>query len=429
MEFHEPTRKTRAIMFSDIQGYSKMMGKDESLALRLLDEHNALCKPLIAQGGGTILKFIGDAILSSFESASDAVHCGLEIQRALAQRNSERPECDHIVVRIGIHIGDVVFKDYDVFGDGVNIAARIEPLAEPGGVAISQTVYDMIKARPEIQTVSLGAKELKNIKDAINIYKVLVQAQEVSWASSNRSWLLMGAGVVVLLAAGLIFARFARTSLVSPPVGTQAAPAGVPPIVLSQSQAPAAGAPDMSSERMKVRDDAWGRLLAQLGSHQVPASVKSDMAEQFYREYHLSPGIHPGNAGALAQYLPPGPDRDDVVALARSPKGRESVVRLKVKMEAAKKLAVGMKFRDDQQKKDFFYNNPLAATGYFLDAKEGEPARDLSGNLIFKYKPKPGQENTVPMSPDVFKEGPAGDAAVDKAATDLAKDYLRATGR
>ena len=136
MEIHEPTRKTRAIMFSDIQGYSRIMGKDESRALRLLEEHNALCKPLISQGGGTILKFIGDAILSSFESASDAVHCGIEVQRALARRNSERPECDHIVVRIGIHIGDVVIKDGDVFGDGVNIAARIEPLAEPGGVAI-----------------------------------------------------------------------------------------------------------------------------------------------------------------------------------------------------------------------------------------------------------------------------------------------------
>ena len=212
METPEPSRKTRAIVFSDIQGYSKLMGENESLALRLLEEHNAICVPLIKQNGGAILKFIGDAILSSFESASDAVNCGIAIQKALALRNTGRPTRQQIVVRIGIHIGDVVFKDADVFGDGVNIAARIEPLAEPGGIAISQTVYDMIKARPEIQTISLGAKDLKNIKDAVNIYKVLIEAQtpeslrNSNWRGTRRR-LLAALGVGAILAAGAVAIR------------------------------------------------------------------------------------------------------------------------------------------------------------------------------------------------------------------------------
>src|SRR3569833_1278169 len=181
----EPSRKTRAIMFSDIQGYSKLMGENESLGLKLLEEHNSICVPLIQKHRGAVVKFIGDAILSSFESAADAVECGMTLQRLLAERNASRSDVVPLVLRICIHIGDVVFRDNDVFGDGVNIAARIEPLAEPGGIAISQTVYDMIKARPEIQTVSLGTKDLKNIKDAVNIYKVIVDdnsaAPSIDW--------------------------------------------------------------------------------------------------------------------------------------------------------------------------------------------------------------------------------------------------------
>lgn len=219
MEPLEPTRKTRAIMFSDIQGYSRMMDKDETMALRLLEEHNAICTPLIKQSGGTVLKYIGDAILSSFESASDAVHCGIEIQRVLAARNAQQPEGQRIVVRIGIHIGDVVIADGDVLGDGVNIAARIEPLAEPGGIAISQTVYDMIKARPEIRTVSLGAKELKNIKDAINIYKVLVAAHDTPSGAPRRGRLLLAAGAAAALVVGFFLVRHARQPAPAPAAG------------------------------------------------------------------------------------------------------------------------------------------------------------------------------------------------------------------
>ncbi|HVE14919.1 MAG TPA: adenylate/guanylate cyclase domain-containing protein, partial [Elusimicrobiota bacterium] len=158
MEGQESQRHLSAIMFSDIVGYSKMMGDDEQGTLVLLQEHNDLLVPIIERHRGSILKFIGDAILASFASAADAVHCAVEIQQALTARNKGKDR--QILVRIGIHIGDVTRKGGDVFGDGVNIAARIQPLAEPGGICISQTVYHVVQAHPELRMVSLGRRQL-----------------------------------------------------------------------------------------------------------------------------------------------------------------------------------------------------------------------------------------------------------------------------
>src|SRR5579883_2920570 len=180
----EESRKTRAIMFSDIVGYSRRMGEDEGSALALLDEHHRIVVPAIERSGGTVLKFMGDGILASFESAAASVLCGIALQRTLASRNKGKSEKEQIVIRIGIHVGDVVMREGDVFGDGVNLAARIEPLAEAGGICISQTVYDMVRARTEIQTVALGLRELKNIKEPLNIYKVLVDEGDSSAAVS-----------------------------------------------------------------------------------------------------------------------------------------------------------------------------------------------------------------------------------------------------
>jgi class 3 adenylate cyclase len=181
----ETKRRLSAIMFSDIQGFSSMMGEDEEATLSLLDEHNSIILPIIEKNRGEVLKFIGDALLSSFESAVDAVRAGSEIQAVLAKRNLDLPGRQKILVRIGIHIGDVVIREKDIFGDGVNVASRIEPLAEPGGICITQSVYDMLKGRPEIKAVSLGMKELKNIKDAVHIYKVLLEAEEIEAAEAS----------------------------------------------------------------------------------------------------------------------------------------------------------------------------------------------------------------------------------------------------
>src|SRR5206468_5214119 len=130
-------RKLAAIMFTDMVGYSALSQRNEQLAQELLEEHRALLRPLFACFNGTEIKTIGDAFLIEFHSALEAAQCAIEIQRTLAKRNADAPAERQIQVRIGIHIGDVVHRGGDVYGDGVNIASRIEPLAGPGGICVS----------------------------------------------------------------------------------------------------------------------------------------------------------------------------------------------------------------------------------------------------------------------------------------------------
>ena len=156
-------RKLAAIMFTDIVGYTALMGRDEEKALQLLHKNRDLLKPLIKEHRGNWLKEIGDGTLSSFASAVEAVKCALDIQKIL----KDDPE---LTLRIGIHIGDLVFEEGDIFGDGVNVASRIEPMAAPGGICVSGRVYDDIRNKPEIETVYLGEQSLKNVDHPVKVY-------------------------------------------------------------------------------------------------------------------------------------------------------------------------------------------------------------------------------------------------------------------
>ena len=170
-------RKLAAIMFTDIVGFTKIMGDDEDEALHILRRHKEIILPIITDFEGNILKFMGDGILIEFKSGVEAVQCAMKVQDMIKTYNKGLPEQQKINLRIGIHIGDVVVVENDIYGDGVNIASRLQPFAEPGGICISQSVYDVVKNRVEVQTVSLGKKQLKNIKMAVSIYKVVVDAQ------------------------------------------------------------------------------------------------------------------------------------------------------------------------------------------------------------------------------------------------------------
>jgi adenylate cyclase len=156
-------RKLAAIMFTDIVGYTTTMSEDEQKALLILQSNRDVLKPVIVSHNGEWLKEMGDGTLSSFTSAVEAVNCALEIQRLL------KDETD-FQLRIGIHIGDVVISKSDIFGSGVNVASRIETLAEPGGICISERVYDDISNKPGIETAYIGEKKLKNVSQPIKIY-------------------------------------------------------------------------------------------------------------------------------------------------------------------------------------------------------------------------------------------------------------------
>jgi len=165
-------RRLAAIMFTDIVGYTSLSQHNEALALRLLHEHRKVVRSLISRYQGNEIKTIGDAFLVDFKSALDAINCAYEIQGALHEYNSNRDAEETIKVRIGIHVGDVVHTENDVYGDAVNLASRIEAIAEPGGIAISEQVHDNIRNKVEFPLEYIGPQDLKNVDAPMGIYRV-----------------------------------------------------------------------------------------------------------------------------------------------------------------------------------------------------------------------------------------------------------------
>jgi class 3 adenylate cyclase len=168
----EETRRLAAIMFTDMVGFSRLMHENEEKTLRLLDEHDRVISETASHHRGHVLKRMGDASFLDFSSATDAVTCAIRIQTRLRDYNAEKAPADQIVVRIGIHVGDVIMRDGDLFGDGINVAARLQPLSEPGGICLSQAVYQEIRAHSDVQPILVGEVELKNILEKHVIYRI-----------------------------------------------------------------------------------------------------------------------------------------------------------------------------------------------------------------------------------------------------------------
>jgi len=172
----EEHRKLAVIMFTDIVGYTALAQQDESLALELLKEHHRLLRESFSVHSGREIKCTGDGFLVVFESPVRSVECALSIQSRCEQRNAGVGADRGFLVRIGIHLGDIVYRDQDVFGDGVNVASRIEPLASPGGIAISRQVYDQVWNKIPAKFARLGQKKLKNLRAPIEVFSVTSSA-------------------------------------------------------------------------------------------------------------------------------------------------------------------------------------------------------------------------------------------------------------
>ena len=179
-------RRLAAIMFTDMVGYSALAQSDEAAALEDLAEHNALLRRVFESHRGREVKTVGDAFLVEFESALDAVRCALEVQRSLRDRNAAPPTGRVIRVRIGVHVGDVEEQEGDVLGDAVNIASRIEPLAEPGGICLTQQVVDQVQNKLSLTLLRLPSSPLKNIKVPVAVYAVAPPTLETEGHGTSR---------------------------------------------------------------------------------------------------------------------------------------------------------------------------------------------------------------------------------------------------
>jgi adenylate cyclase len=180
LSIEEEERRLAAIMFTDIVGYTALSHQNEALALELLQWHSDLLRPIFKRHGGREVKSIGDGFLVEFSSALEATRCALEVQETLHLEDSTRPPDKRILVRIGIHIGDVVHSKGDLFGDAVNIASRIEPFAEPGGICITNQVHEDVGNKIGLACECLGLKELKNVDTPIEVYKI-----SLPWAATQ----------------------------------------------------------------------------------------------------------------------------------------------------------------------------------------------------------------------------------------------------
>jgi class 3 adenylate cyclase len=212
------TRKLAAIMFTDIVGFSRQMGSDEARMLRLLEVHNQIIRQAVSEHRGTVIKTVGDGFLVDFPSVVHAVQCAQTVQARLHTHNTEKESAEQIRIRIGIHSGDILQKDGDVLGDGVNIASRLQELAEPDTICISDVVYrDVVQKIPLGTVISLGRPQLKNIAQRFQVYVLLSEPPKGLHQTLGIQWLKLSrkvgsahrvAIVVALLAGAWVLGRY-----------------------------------------------------------------------------------------------------------------------------------------------------------------------------------------------------------------------------
>ena len=247
-------RKIAAIFAADIAGYSRLVAEDEEETLRRLASYRQVTDDFIAKGGGRIFNTAGDAVLAEFPSAVEAVRCAIDIQESLRTRNMAYPPSRHMSFRIGITIGDVVERDGDLLGDGVNIAARLEGLAEIGGICISRAVHEQVANKLSVQFADIGAQEVKNIPTPVYAYMVAIRREDGTYATpqvkkpvkaqgaAQPNWMWPVAVTVVSLAAigvgGFLYLTKLETS--APKAVASSSTASPAPSAVAISSTPAA---------------------------------------------------------------------------------------------------------------------------------------------------------------------------------------------
>src|SRR5512139_17469 len=179
-------RKLAAILSADVKGYSRLMGEDEVATLKTLSAYFQIMTTLIQKHQGRVLNIAGDNLLADFESVVDAVQCGVEIQKDLRSKNAELAEGRRVEFRIGVNLGDVIREDDTIYGDGVNIAERVQSLADGGGICISGTAYDQVENKLSLGYQYLGEQTVKNITKPVRVYRVLMEPERAGKMIGER---------------------------------------------------------------------------------------------------------------------------------------------------------------------------------------------------------------------------------------------------
>jgi class 3 adenylate cyclase len=179
-------RRLAAIVAADVAGYSRLMGIDEVGTARTLREHRTVTDALVVKHGGRLVKTTGDGLLLEFPSVVDAVECSVAVQAVIAERNETAAADRRMLFRIGINLGDILIEGDDILGDGVNIAARLEGIAEPGSICISASAYDQVRGKVSVSFTDLGEQKLKNIDRPVRAYATKPQASTETVAAPPR---------------------------------------------------------------------------------------------------------------------------------------------------------------------------------------------------------------------------------------------------
>ena len=233
-------RKLAAILCADVYGYSRLMGEDEEATLRTLTSHRKLIDSQIEQHHGRFVNSAGDSVLAEFASVVEAVNCAVEIQAGLKAENASLAPERRMEFRIGVNLGDVMVEGDQIHGDGVNVAARLESLAEPGGIYISRTVHENIRNKLPLNCEDLGEQALKNIAEPVRVYRILLNGAAASRRTRQLTRKYRRVGVLSLAGMAIIVATIVLVQHLS--LKPQTTHASIPP-----QEKPALPLPDMPS--------------------------------------------------------------------------------------------------------------------------------------------------------------------------------------
>lgn len=318
-------RKLVTILSADVAEYSRLMAEDEEQTLRIFREHSQTFQVLVEEHHGRIFNTAGDAILAEFTSPVEAVRCATDIQAALRTRNDQLPPARQVKFRIGVNLGDVMVHNSDLLGDGVNVAARLQGAAAPGGICISGSVYDQIRNKLSLGFESLGEQRFKNIPQPVRTFSLSgtndVGQLPPSKKPSGRPGALIGstvAALLLLLIAGGYWAYSTGQFSAAPKSGGQApATAGPVSAVLKSSGPPPAAGPSSTATQVDAKNAA--APAAETPSQQVrPASAKVSDLSRLMRNEEVAADKCSGNSGDLEQTGNACAERDRLVEVLAS---------------------------------------------------------------------------------------------------------------